>query len=189
MDLAFGESAFRGIKDGFPDAIIARPKGIYQESQPPMPNPRICLIAMRHAIIQNGRVSFVTRLGEYVDLKLNCRENLDLSPSPVRLQMRLLEDDDDVGDVAVVKLEAPDLSLRNPTYQAVCEGLILSTFITYLQMFYFIFYLLDFSLEDIFKCVTIFLDVTGFKHTPYTVSTFLLLLFPDSDFKIQVQCI
>lgn len=125
MDLAFGESAFRGIKDGFPDAIIARTKGIYQESQPPVPNPRICLIAMRYAIIQNGRVSFVTRLGEYVDLKLNCRENLVLSTSPVRLQMRLLEDDDDVGDVAVVKLEAPDLSLRNPTYQAVCEGLIL----------------------------------------------------------------
>ena len=127
MDLAFGESAFKGIEDGFPDAIIAKTKkGICQQSLEPVPNPRICLISMWNATIQNGRICFVTRLGEYVDLKLNCRENLVLSTSPVKLQMRLLADEDDVGDVAVVKLEAPDLGLRNPTYQAVCEGLILS---------------------------------------------------------------
>lgn len=128
MDLAFGESAFKGIEDGFPDAIIAKTKGIYQECQP-VPNPRICLISMHHAIIQNGRLCFVTRLGEYVDLRLNCRENLVLCTSPVPLQMRHLADDDDVGDVAVVKLEEPDFSLRKPIYQAVCEGLILSKFL------------------------------------------------------------
>lgn len=125
MDLAFGKFAFRGIEDGFPDAEIAQTKGIYQRCTP-KPNPRICFIGMRYGVIENERIRFCTRLGEFVDLKLNCRENLVLCTSPVQLQMKHLEDEDDVGDVAVVRIGEPECNLRNPTYQAVCEGLILS---------------------------------------------------------------
>lgn len=124
MDLDYHDGAFKGIKDAFPDAIIAASlKGIYQEGRPP--DRRICLIAMKCGIIENERIFFITKLGEHVNLKLNCRENLVLSTSPVVLQMRRVTDDE-VGDVAVVRISDSECEMRNPTYQGVCEGLILS---------------------------------------------------------------
>ena len=47
-----------------------------------------------------------------------------LSPSPIKLEIRDVKGDCDVGDVALIKMEG--LELRNPTYHAVCEGLIIS---------------------------------------------------------------
>ncbi len=126
MDLEFDDGAFRGIKDGFPDAKIAQTKGIYQEPHTLEFSPQICLIGIRYGEIENERIRFCTRRGEFVDLKLNCRENLVLCTSPVVLQMRELADENDVGDVAVVKIGESEVILRNQTYQAVCEGLILS---------------------------------------------------------------
>ncbi len=129
MDLDFGESAFEGIKDAFPLAEIAETKGIYMESLPP--EPRMCLISMKYAVMENERIIFGTRNGEEVNLKLNCRENLHLSTSPVVLQLRgLTDDDDDVGNVASVKFSTSECGIINPTYQAVCEGLVLSKCVT-----------------------------------------------------------
>lgn len=127
MELEFGESAFKGIKDAFPLAEIAERKGIYMECRPP--DPRMCLISMKYAIMENERIILGTRNGEEVNLKLNCRENLQLSTSPVVLQLRGLTGDDDVGDVALVKFSTSECGRINPTYQAVCEGLILSEYI------------------------------------------------------------
>ncbi|KAJ7393289.1 hypothetical protein OS493_006258 [Desmophyllum pertusum] len=123
MDLDYHDGAFKGIKDAFPDAKIAASlKGIYQEDRPP--DRRICLIAMKCGYIENERICFITKLGELVNLKLNCRENLVLSTSPVVLQVRRVADDE-VGDVAVVRMGDSECGVRNPTYQGVCEGLIL----------------------------------------------------------------
>ena len=140
MNLAYGESAFRGIIEAFPDAKIpCKGKGIYQNYPPTEERARF--IGIKYGDIKNERISFVTKLGEAVDLKLNCRANLVLSTSPVKLQIRAdMEDDDEVGDVALVKMGGSECSLRNPTYQGVCEGLILSKCI----IFHFILYKLNF---------------------------------------------
>lgn len=121
MDLEFGESAFKGIKDAFPNAEIAETKGIFMKDPPS--DPRMCLIGMKYAVMENERIIFGARNGEQVNLKLNCRENLQLSTSPVVLEIRDITDDDDVGDLALVKFSTSECGLR---YQAVCEGLIVS---------------------------------------------------------------
>ena len=125
MNLAYGQSAFRGIREAFPDAKIPyKGKGIYQNCPPSERS--VALIGIKYGNIKNERISFVTKRGERLDLKLNCRDNLVMSTSPVQLQIRAVEDEDDVGDVALVRMGDSECSLRNPTYQGVCEGLILS---------------------------------------------------------------
>ena len=123
MNLTYGETAFRGIREAFPDAKIPS-KGIYQNCPPSKRS--VCLIGIKYGDIKNERITFVTKHGEPLDLKLNCRANLVMCTSPVQLQIRAVEDDDIVGDVALVRMGESECSLRNPTYQGVCEGLILS---------------------------------------------------------------
>lgn len=118
MDLSFDDGAYRGIKDAFPKANIA-PKGC-------KPRQSLCLISLKYGTIANERIIFRTKLGEHVNLRLNCRENLVLTTAPVRLQLSVSNDDDDVGEVALVNMREPESEVRSPTYQAVCEGLILS---------------------------------------------------------------
>ena len=126
MDLSFDDGAYRGIKDAFPKANIAPKgsKGIYQNCKP---RQSLCLISLKYGTIANERIIFRTKLGEHVNLRLNCRENLVLTTAPVRLQLSVSnDDDDDVGEVALVNMREPESEVRSPTYQAVCEGLILS---------------------------------------------------------------
>lgn len=127
MDLEYGITVHRGIREACPEAQIWHPKGMYLECQPE--NPKTFLIGLKYGFIQNERIIFGTQGGEHINLKLNCRENLTLSTSPVFLQMkrRMAEDEEDVGDVAVVRFSGRELSLRTPCWSwAVCEGLILS---------------------------------------------------------------
>lgn len=126
MDLSFDDGAYRGIKDAFPKANIAPKgsKGIYQNCKP---RQSLCLISLKYGTIANERIIFRTKLGEHVNLSLNCRGNLVLTTAPVRLQLSVSnDDDDDVGEVALVNMREPESEVRSPTYQAVCEGLILS---------------------------------------------------------------
>lgn len=124
MDLSYGEDVFKGIKDALPEANVSPRKGIYQDSGPP-PKLPVFLVSITSGEIKNERITFKTKLGESINLKLNCRENLVLSPSPIKLQMRDVKDDYDVGDLALVKMGDLESGLRKPTYQAVCEGLII----------------------------------------------------------------
>ena len=99
-------------------------QGIYQDIGPPrLP---IFLVSFTSGEIKNERISFKTKLGESINLRLNCRENLLLSPYPVKLEVRDVKGDCDVGDVALIKMGGLESSLRNPTHHAVCEGLIIS---------------------------------------------------------------
>ena len=84
------------------------------------------LVSFTSGEIKNERISFKTKLGESINLRLNCRENLLLSPYPVKLEVRDVKGDCDVGDVALIKMGGLESSLRNPTHHAVCEGLIIS---------------------------------------------------------------
>lgn len=124
MDLNYGEGVFKGIKDALPEAKISSTKGIYQDIGPPrLP---IFLVSFTSGEIKNERISFKTKLGESINLRLNCRDNLLLSPYPVKLEVRDVKGDCDVGDVALIKMGGLESSLRNPTHHAVCEGLIIS---------------------------------------------------------------
>lgn len=127
MGLDYGVSAYRSIKEACPDAILGESKGMYLSFPPE--NPRIFLVSLKYGVIRNERIQFATKGGEFVDLKLNCRENLTLSTSPAKLQLRSVSDEDDVGDVAVIKFDTADISLRSPRCAAVCEGLILSKYL------------------------------------------------------------
>lgn len=84
---------------------------------------------MKDAEIKEEKIYFTTRQDEMVDMRLLCRENLQLSASSVVLQIKDAIDGDDVGDVAVVKFETqyskPGIHPRC-VRQAVCVGLLLS---------------------------------------------------------------
>jgi len=97
---------------------------IYLDNQPD--SPKIILVSLKYGVIKDERIIFVTKGGEHLNLKLNCRENLVLQTSCVYLQMSPLMDKEDVGDVAVIKFgTSPCGSPSNPIFPAVCEGLIL----------------------------------------------------------------
>ena len=95
-----------------------------------MARTRIYFIGIRAFTIKDERVILETMGKEVVDMPLNCRESLVLSTAPVRMLLerpREVADDDgddsvdsddhDVPAVAVVKIEACELT---------CEGIISS---------------------------------------------------------------
>ena len=103
MDLSYDDGASRGVRGAFPNATITS-KAIFQDCRP-----------------------------KHVNLKLKRRENVVLSTLPVRLELRHGVDNDNVADVALVKMGdsremiAGDDDLRRPSdHRAVCEGLMLS---------------------------------------------------------------
>ena len=120
MDLEYGVSAYKGIKDACPEAIITEKMGCYL---PPRPHIQIFLIAIAGGFIGNERITLVTKSGEFVNFQLNCREHLTMSASPSVLQSKPLTEEDDVGDVAVIKCDSATKYAR-----AVCDCLILSKF-------------------------------------------------------------
>ena len=126
--LDYGESVFKSIKEACPGVIFCPHKGAYLDKKPE--NPCIFLVSLKSGRIQNERLFFRTKEDEQaINLKLNCREHFTLSSTPVDLQIRKVQDEEDVGDTALIRFgtETTD-SMRKPTYQAVCEGLILSKF-------------------------------------------------------------
>ena len=67
MDLRYGESVFKGIKDALPGAKISSTKGIYQDREPPkLP---IFLVSFTSGEIKNEKISLKTKLGENRNLK------------------------------------------------------------------------------------------------------------------------
>lgn len=123
MDLDYGEGAFAGISAAFPLAKCHK-RGLSIDE---VPKPSIAAISMTTAFIKNERIQFTTRRGEVVNLRLLCRENLQLSTSSINLQLRATTGDEDVGDLALVKFEThPSTRHVQLTYWAVCVGLILS---------------------------------------------------------------
>ena len=126
MDLDYDVNAYRAITEACPDAKINETKKmIYLDNQPD--SPKIILVSLKYGVIKDERIIFVTKGGEHLNLKLNCRENLVLQTSCVYLQMSPLMNKEDVGDVAVIKFgTSPCGSPSNPIFPAVCEGLILS---------------------------------------------------------------
>lgn len=119
-------NAYKSIREACPNVRFSQERGMYLASEPE--NPVIFLVSIRNGVIQNERIQFATRAREFAILKLNCREHHMMSLGPSRLPLKCLTDEEDVGDVMVVKFDTSDNGLRSPVYTAVCEGLILSKF-------------------------------------------------------------
>ena len=124
MDLNYGFNAYEGILEACPQAKIQETKSCYLPYKPE--EPKIFLVSVVAGIIQDERITFLTKRRECLNLKLNCRDNLTMSTEPSLLQMKS-STVDEVEDVAVIKFSrAPVGPLQ--IYPAVCEGLILRKF-------------------------------------------------------------
>ena len=125
MDLDDTECIYSSISEAFPKAKIYT-KGLSMDE---MPTPCIAAIGMKSACIKNERIEFTSCRGEQINLKLLCREHLQLSASRIELQLR--SSSDNLQDVALVKFVETQHSLRHPRYSAVCVGLLLSKWDNY----------------------------------------------------------
>lgn len=133
MDLSHGFNTYKGIWEACPEATIGLTKGCYLLDQPT--EPKIFLVSIAGGFIQNERITFLTKSRECINLKLNCRENLTLSTEPFLLQSKPLAIDE-VQDVAVVKFSTSPVG-QQQIYPAVCEGLMLSKFLSCLSSIYY----------------------------------------------------
>lgn len=109
---------YRGIKDAFPKAVIAEITGVHQETRP---DPPYALISISYAETLDGRVVFVTQLGEMVDLSNRSLKHTSNSVELVQLSVPTSEED--VGDVVLVGFGSKPTDFGR--FQAMCEGIIL----------------------------------------------------------------
>lgn len=133
MELVYGESVFKSIREACPDAVLDQEKGdVYLVKKPE--NPQIFLVSLRSGVIENERLIFHTKEDrQLINLKLNCRQNLTLSTGPVDLEIKDVQNEEDVGDTVLIcftTLTGRKNRKKSATciYPAVCEGLILSKF-------------------------------------------------------------
>lgn len=124
MNLNHGINTYKGIKEACPGAEIGQKQGCYLRRQPQ--EPKIFLVAIAGGVIQDERITFLTKKGEIINLKCNCRNNLTLSLEPFFLQLKPFEGDE-VNEVAVIKFDTFPFG-PSEIYPAVCEGLILRKF-------------------------------------------------------------
>ena len=115
--LRYGTNAYKSVKDACPGAMTGEGEECY-----PL-EPKIILVAITEGAIQNERVTLFTKGHECLDMKLTCRENLSLSVEPSYLYLYKPLQDDEVGDLALIKC-SPSANGQ----EQVCEGLILSKF-------------------------------------------------------------
>ena len=119
--LRYGINAYKSVKDACPGAVTGEGEGWYPLEKPE--EPKIILVAIAEGAIQNERVTLFTKGHECLDMKLTCRENLSLSVEPSYLYLYKPLQDDEVGDLALIKC-SPSANGQ----EQVCEGLILSKF-------------------------------------------------------------
>lgn len=137
MGLDFGFNSYGSISDACPRAVFVPHRhdeyfkicfllGKQEIEQ-------IFIIAIASGVIFNDQILLETRDKKKILLRLNCRENVTMSVAPLLLHIKEREDED-VGDVAIIKfIPSPD-GPSPSSYFAVCEGLILRKF---LISFYF----------------------------------------------------
>ena len=128
-ELAIESCVYQGITEACPDACI-RDKGVCWEGTAPPPR-RNFLLTMKIGFISDERIIFKTRRSEYLDLKLNCRKNLDLSISNTGLRIiEPVNDENSCGDaLALIHICDPTKAYDGTTkHWGVCEGLILGMF-------------------------------------------------------------
>ena len=85
-------------------------------------------------MVENDRISVITKLWELLNLKLNCKEDFIPRLSPSTLELSLVEVNKDVVDGAVVEMREPLLisgvdGFSKLSYPVLGEGLNLSKYL------------------------------------------------------------
>ena len=127
--LSCTDGAHRGIGNAFPNSKLLTEES-YQDYTPKETS---CFISLKCGVVENDRISVITKLGELLNLKLNCRDVI-LPLSPSTLELSHVEDNKDAVDSAVVEMEEPLLisgvdGLSKPPYPVLGESLNLSKYI------------------------------------------------------------
>ena len=123
LGLSCTDGAHRGIENAFPNSKRIE-KDRYEGCTPKETS---YFISLKCGVVENDRISVITKLGELFNLKLNCREDVILPLSPSTLELSLVEDNKEVVDGAVVETGVDSLS--KPSYPVLGEGLNLRKYI------------------------------------------------------------
>ena len=123
--LSCTDGAHRGIGNAFPNS-----KRLTEESyQDYTPKETSCFISLKCGVVENDRISVITKLGELFNLKLNCREDAILPLSPSTLELSHVEDNKDVVEMEEPLLISGVDGLSKPSYPVLGESLNLSKYI------------------------------------------------------------
>ena len=123
--LSCTDGAHRGIGNAFPNS-----KRLTEESyQDYTPKETSCFISLKCGVVENDRISVITKLGELFNLKLNCREDVILPLSPSTLELSHVEDNKDVVEMEEPLLISGVDGLSKPSYPVLGESLNLSKYI------------------------------------------------------------
>lgn len=95
---------------------------MHQERRPRRP---YALISISGGVILDGRIIFVTRLGELVDLSNRSLMHASTSIEPVQLSKQVLTSEEDIGDVVLVGFGSKPTDYGR--FQAMCEGIFLKS--------------------------------------------------------------
>ncbi|KAL9971086.1 hypothetical protein ACROYT_G023572 [Oculina patagonica] len=114
-----GGMVYPSVKEAFPNAVIAKTKGIYQETRPNHP---YALISISYAVKVDGRIELVTRSEEVVTLSNRCASHTSDPTKLVTLPVQDPSSEEDVGAVILVGFGTNPM--KNGRYQAVCEGIL-----------------------------------------------------------------
>ena len=125
LDLSRADGAHRGFGDAFLNSKILA-EDSYQDCTPKETS---CFISLKCGVVENDRISVITKLGELLNLKMNCREDVILPLSPSTLELSHVEDNKDGMEMEEPLLISAVDGLRKPSYPVLSEGLNLSKYI------------------------------------------------------------
>lgn len=123
--LSSTDDAHRGIGNAFPNSKLLT-EDSYQDCTPKETS---CFISLKCGVVENDRISVITKLGELFNLKLNCREDVILPLSPSTLELSHVEDNKDGMEMEEPLLISAVDSSRKPSNPVLSEGLNLSKYI------------------------------------------------------------
>ena len=129
LDLSCTDGAHRSTGDAFLSFKILT-EDSYQDCTPKETS---YFSSLKCGVVENDRISVITKLWELLNLKLNCRDVI-LHLSSSTLELSHVDVNKDVVDGAVVKMREPLLisgvdDLSKPSYPVLGEGLNLSKYI------------------------------------------------------------
>ena len=122
--LSCTDGAHRGIGNAFPNSKLLTEES-YQDYTPKETS---CFISLKCGVVENDRISVIAKLGELLNLKLNCRDVI-LPLSPSTLELSHVEDNKDAVEMEEPLLISGVDGLSKPPYPVLGESLNLSKYI------------------------------------------------------------
>ena len=124
LDLSCTDDSDRSIGDAFPSSKLLA----VDSCQDCTPKEISYFSSLKCDVVENDRISVITKFEELLHPKLNCREDVILPVTPSIVELSHVEVNKDVVDGAVVETGEPLLisgfdGLSKPSYPVLGEGL------------------------------------------------------------------